>query len=998
VEIASSSRQEDLVRKEEESTLAFLEESFERGERPPITEGKDSRLLITALARKKFTLAHKIIEAAAAESKAESSWWNILFASKFYTFINQKDASGMSALSYSAAAGEGALVDRLISLGAVSDEVTFAKALESDSFSCMLLLLKEKRWTTHVFSTDSGPETALYRAAQLGKATSLHALIQAGAQIDSHATKKMNTPLHGAAGQGHAKCVEKLLSAGAAVSAVNKDGWSALHFAAACGHPACVSVLLAHQASVDKLTTNRPMTPLGLAIENRQLGCCELLYKQGGASGDPQTITAIQKTQSAYMLAVEHNFPQVIGLLASNQLQTNMRAESARTPNALHCAVLREYYECIKALLEAGIDPASKNREGNTALHLAAQTRRTQILSILLEYTAHPDVCDAQGDTALMYLCKPRILLSGEKQYADSLEPIALLLARRAKVNVANKRGATPLTQALENRYVPQLRLLMEASSADDLFQYGDHVLHSAARNGNILLVKTVCEAGVNVNITSKRDGKTALHNAVEHGELEVAEALLAHGANPDITDYKGRTPLMLIEGVPHFFRKWGDYRAQRTLPQDHSVECFEMLIRKGAKLSVNTTFGRQCLIEAVRHSAPEVIRCLQGTPETTSASTQNYASPCLVALRDAKICIERLPEKDLQALLHIAVSQNDADLTGHVLDAGVQANCIADGTGALHEAVRNKNSVIVGLLLSYGADPDAQDHRGCTPLDYASRHNAVDEDGLCKEDALHTILHSLLTHSDAPIKPESSFARTPPPRYTRYDFLLSCLTCPSQPATERTWNKIEQANLAEIFFMHSFYVCRVNVGHPQRVHRVVRMLSDLLESCGLQTQEDTLTEFGVANILTQIRNRLAQDTELMNDVVEVILYELGALQFERTHGHSNMCSFCIMSSAYPSAAPFIGTFLRYLPNNAQSASFHTILPELIDQIKRHTTQRLQLRFKEMLKKALDVTEKNHKGITPPWNQIDTAVADQVSYYFDALWSKSKPRSCDKQA
>jgi hypothetical protein len=51
-----------------------------------------------------------------------------------------------------------------------------------------------------------------------------------------------------------------------------------------------------------------------------------------------------------------------------------------------------------------------------------------------------------------------------------------------------------------------------------------------------------------------------------------------------------------------------------------------------------------------------------------------------------------------------------------------------------------------------------------------------------------------------------------------------------------------------------------------------------------------------------------------------------------------------------------------------------------------------------MLKKALDVTEKNHKGITPPWNQIDTAVADQVSYYFDALWSKSKPRSCDKQA
>ncbi|KAL0105919.1 hypothetical protein PUN28_015976 [Cardiocondyla obscurior] len=87
------------------------------------------------------------------------------------------------------------------------------------------------------------------------------------------------------------------------------------------------------------------------------------------------------------------------------------------------------------------------------------------------------------------------------------------LLEKDANVNIADKRGATPL--------------------------------HRSASKGNIAIVELLVESGKKLNI-DQRDayGNTALHLACEENRVEEAKLLTAHGADLTITNKERRTPL----------------------------------------------------------------------------------------------------------------------------------------------------------------------------------------------------------------------------------------------------------------------------------------------------------------------------------------------------------------------------------------------------------------------------------------------------------------------
>jgi ankyrin repeat protein len=66
--------------------------------------------------------------------------------------------------------------------------------------------------------------------------------------------------------------------------------------------------------------------------------------------------------------------------------------------------------------------------------------------------------------------------------------------------------------------------------------------------------VRVLVEAGADVNAVNEAD-YTALHAAVFRGWNEVVEYLVAHGANLDARDYRGRTPFRLAEGAKQSFQ-----------------------------------------------------------------------------------------------------------------------------------------------------------------------------------------------------------------------------------------------------------------------------------------------------------------------------------------------------------------------------------------------------------------------------------------------------------
>ncbi len=114
------------------------------------------------------------------------------------------------------------------------------------------------------------------------------------------------------------------------------------------------------------------------------------------------------------------------------------------------------------------------------------------------------------------------------------------LISNGADVNACDSSGWSPLFSAAVVGNAEAVRLLL-ASGAD---------VNVHAPNGNTplhhssgIITRILLENGANVNAVSNDDW-TALHSAAYFGRIETARILLDHGADPNVRNDAGKTPL----------------------------------------------------------------------------------------------------------------------------------------------------------------------------------------------------------------------------------------------------------------------------------------------------------------------------------------------------------------------------------------------------------------------------------------------------------------------
>jgi ankyrin repeat protein len=203
----------------------------------------------------------------------------------------------------------------------------------------------------------------------------------------------------------------------------------------------------------------------------------------------------------------------------------NVNAKTDRGQTALHCAPEYDAKEVAEVLLAKGADVNAKDNIGKTPLHIAASFNAKGVAELLLAKGADVNAEDLVGTTPLHVAA-----------YYIAKEVAEVLLAGRANVDATNCVGLTALHVAAQNnaKEVAEL-LLAKGADVNAKTDHGLFLRHVAA--------KINTKGGADF---TEKDliSSTPLHVAAYFNAKEVAELLLAKGADINAKVNTGLTPV----------------------------------------------------------------------------------------------------------------------------------------------------------------------------------------------------------------------------------------------------------------------------------------------------------------------------------------------------------------------------------------------------------------------------------------------------------------------
>ncbi len=266
-------------------------------------------------------------------------------------------------------------------------------------------------------------------------------------------------------------------------------------------------------------------------------------------------------------------------------------------------------------------------------------------------------------------------------------------------------------------------------SSKDHL---GKTPLHCAAEEGHKNVAELLLAKGADVN--AKTDyGLTPLHEAAWHSHKDMAKLLLANKADVNAKAKDGDTPLhyAVVEANKDVAKLLLANKAEYTIFEVAAIGDVER-VKALLKANPDLVFSKDEHNRTPLHMAA---RCgLKDIVELLLANKAEYTIFDVAAIGDverAKALLKANPDlvfskdEDGRTPLRTAVAAGHTDMARLLLANKADVNTKAkDGDTPLHDAVSNK--VMVELLLANGADANINEN-GWTPLHVAARCGSKD-------------------------------------------------------------------------------------------------------------------------------------------------------------------------------------------------------------------------------------------------------------------------------
>ena len=387
---------------------------------------------------------------------------------------------------------------------------------------------------------------------------------------------------------------------------------------------------------------------------------------------------------------------------------------------ALHWAAQWDQAEIADLLISAGAEVNAADHYAVTPLALACTNASAAMVTRLLDAGANPNTAQATGETALMTCARGGVV--------DAVNP---LLARGVDVNATEATlGQTALMWAAWEGHTEVVDTLIDhGADVDARTTTGYTALLLAAREGDEETTRVLLEAGADINVVAE-DGTTALVVAVIRRHTGYAEFLLDRGADPNLGP--GFTPLHWAAGewdtelndLSNGVAEGNEWSVFGGLHDADRVRVVRLLLAHGADPNAQTdrtpgfgiavkghlgniTGGTPFLI-AARANDIDVMRELLAHGADPLVPTRNGTTPLMMAAGIGhEPGITRSAEGEALEAVYLCV------------ELGADVNAVNEaGDTALHGAAgRERADSIVQFLADRGAELDAKNHRGWTPL-----------------------------------------------------------------------------------------------------------------------------------------------------------------------------------------------------------------------------------------------------------------------------------------
>jgi ankyrin repeat protein len=406
---------------------------------------------------------------------------------------------------------------------------------------------------------------------------------------------------------------------------------------------------------------------------------------------------------------------------------------------AIAWAVRQDDLEMADRLIRAGADVKAANRYGVTPLSLACVNGNAAMIEKLLTAGADANTAGTEDETPLMTVAR-----------TGSVEAANVLLKHGARVDARESwHGETALMWAAAQKHPAMVSALIaagaEANAISTVVKWdrqttaeprekwlplgGFSALMFAAREGCVECAKVLADKGANLNLADP-DGITPMVNAVINGHYDVAGVLLDKGADPNLFDKTGRAALYAAVDA-HTMPASNRPSPGEAGNDMSSLDLIKSLLAHGASVNMQLktqqpyrtkvdrgndtmlTTGTTPILRAAKAGDTVVIAMLLQKGADPKLATRNGINPVMAAAG--------LGTKEEDTVGRRKTEKDAIDSIELCLKAGVDVNAVdSRGQTALHGAAQKGWNQVVQYLADHGAKLNVKDQKGLTPVDAA--------------------------------------------------------------------------------------------------------------------------------------------------------------------------------------------------------------------------------------------------------------------------------------